>query len=81
MCVWLCAHADNNDSGSETSESSLHGDTMTGFEKKQTEPMEQKMDTSGSTTAPTVAATADPYTAVGNFMWLTKFFKSIKWQQ
>ena len=54
---------------------------MTGFEKKQTEPMEQKMDTSGSTTAPTVAATADPYTAVGNFMWLTKFFKSIKWQQ
>ena len=47
IVCWLCPHAD--DSASESSESELHGDAMSGSEVKQAE---QRMNIIGSTTAP-----------------------------
>ena len=78
VCFWLCPHSD--DSASESSETELHGGTMSGLEVKQAD---QRMDISGSTTTPsgsttTPSPTCDPSITVGNFMWLTDIFKSIK---
>ena len=79
-------HADD-DSASESSDSGLHGDVVSSVKEKH---VEQKMDTSRSTTAPTGSTTAptgsttapsaacDSSIAVGDFTWLTDVFKSIK---
>ena len=80
MCAsGFCPHADD-DSASESSDSGLRGDVVSSAEERH---VEQKMDTSRSTTAPTGSTTApsaacDSSIAVGNFTWLTDVFKSIK---
>lgn len=86
MCAFgFCPLADD-DSASESSDSGLHGDVVSSVEEKQ---VEQKMDTSRSTTAPSGSTTAapsgsttaptaacNPSIAVNNFTWLTDVFKS-----